>query len=128
MANNIEPVIRHLKPAHHRSVIGVYTMEISPRDKYGNLYLNTIVNQTTKFTKLYAKSEKSAVTTATSLFQYMCTFGIFDIIMTEPGSDFKSEVVAHLTKWFGMRHVFSLVERHESCGVEGTHKHTNHVG
>ena len=44
------------------------------------------------------------------------------MLMTDPGSDFKSEVAGHLTRWFGMDHMFSLVDRHESCGVEGTGK------
>ncbi|KAJ1385956.1 hypothetical protein B484DRAFT_461164, partial [Ochromonadaceae sp. CCMP2298] len=31
-------------------------------------------------------------------------------------------VVEQLTQWYGIRHRFSLVDRHESCGVEGTNK------
>ena len=33
-----------------------------------------------------------------------------------------SQVVKHLNDWFGIRHVVSLVDRHESNGVEGTNK------
>jgi hypothetical protein len=33
-----------------------------------------------------------------------------------------NEVLSHLTRWFGIRHIFSLVDRHESNGVEGTNK------
>jgi hypothetical protein len=40
--------------------------------------------------------------------------------MTDPGGDFTSEVMGHLTRWFDMDHKSSLVDRHESCGVEGT--------
>ena len=47
--------------------------------------------------KLYAKPEKTAVSTATALFQYTCVYGLFDVLMTDPGSDFKSKMVAHLT-------------------------------
>ena len=122
MLDNLKPVVRHLKPPHHRSVIGCDTLEISPRDKFGNLYVDIIVNHSTKLVKLYAKPEKSAVSTATSLFLFMCAYGLFDVIMTDPGSDFKSEVVGHLVRWFGMLHVFSLIDRHESNGVEGTCK------
>ena len=50
----------------------------------------------------------------------MCAYGLFDVVMTDPGSDFKSEVVEHFVRWFGMLHVFSLIDRHESNGVEGT--------
>ena len=72
MVDNLSPVIRHLKPAlHHRSVIGgCDTLKISPRDKFGNFYTEIIVNHTANnLAKLYIKSEKTAVLTATSLFQ-----------------------------------------------------------
>jgi len=45
-----------------------------------------------------------------------------DSIMSDPGSEFTAEVVQSLHKWLGIRHVFSLVDRHESNGVEGTNK------
>ena len=92
------------------------------KDKAGNSYLDVVVNHFTKLVKLYPKSEKSAISTATSLFQFMCSYGVFGTILTDPGSDFKSEVITHLTRWFGMQHVFSLVDRHESNGVEGSNK------
>ena len=44
------------------------------------------------------------------------------MLMTDPGTDFTSEVMGHLTQWFGMDHKSSLVDRHESCCVEGTGK------
>ena len=122
MLDNLKPVVRHLKPPHHRSVIGCDTQEKSPRDKFGNLYIDIIVNHSSKLAKLYAKPEKTAVLTASSLFLFMCAYGLFDVIMTDPGSDFKSEVVEHLVRWFGMLHVFSLIDRHKSNGVEGTCK------
>ena len=56
------------------------------------------------------------------LFHHFCTFGLFDEIWSDPGSDFMSEVVKLLNQWFGIRHVVSLVDRHQSNGVEGTNK------
>ena len=44
------------------------------------------------------------------------------MIMSDPGSDYTSEVFSHLVRWFGMNHLFSLVDRHESNGVEGSNK------
>lgn len=55
-------------------------------------------------------------------FHHFCTFGLFDEIWSDPGADFMSEVVNQLNAWFGIRHVVSLVDRHESNGVEGTNK------
>jgi hypothetical protein len=39
-------------------------------------------------------------------------------IHSDPGSDLKSSLVTYLNKYLGMEHVFSLVDRHESNGVE----------
>ena len=125
MADSLEPLVRHLKPEHNRSVVGYDTLEVSPRDKFGNLYLYVIVNHFTKFVNLYPKQDKNAIsTTALSLFQYFCAKGICDVLMTDPGSDLKSEVIAHLIRYSGMDHRISLVDRHESNGVEGTNKQT----
>ena len=59
---------------------------------------------------------------ALALFQFFSTYGVFEELISDPGSDLTSEVVKHLTDWYGIRHVFSLVDRHESNGVEGTNK------
>ena len=89
-------------------------MEELPWDKYGNLCIDIIVNHA----HCEAGTEKTAVFTTTAVFQFMCSYKLFDVLITDPGSDFKSEV----TKWFDMEHIFSLVDRHESCGIKGTGK------
>jgi hypothetical protein len=81
-----------------------------------------IVNLFSKYAALYPVPAHDAVTLATALFQYYCTYGVTERIISDPGSDLTAEVVDHLNKWFGVRHTFSLVGRHESNGVEGTNK------
>jgi hypothetical protein len=122
MVDFIEPVVRHLKPSHRRSVIGVDTLSITPADKDGNCILTVIVVHFTKLTALYPGKKHDALTTATALFLFCCSYGMFDSIISDPGSEFMNEVIDHLTRWFSIRHVFSLVDRHESNGVEGTNK------
>jgi len=97
-------------------------LAITPQDKYGNNNLVVVVVHMTKLTAIYPTKDYSAVTLATCLFQFFCTYGIFDEIYMDPGSDMKSELLHHLHKWLGIRQVFSLVDRHESNGVEGTNK------
>jgi hypothetical protein len=63
-----------------------------------------------------------ATTIATALFVFFCTFGLYDELWSDPGSDLMSRVVAQLNQWLGVKHVFSLVDRHQSNGVEGTNK------
>ena len=59
---------------------------------------------------------------AQNLFTYYTTWGIYDEIITDPLSDILSDAVITLNKWLGIRHVISLVGRHQSNGVEGTNK------
>ena len=45
-------------------------------------------------------------------------------MMTDPGSDIKSEIISHLIRYFGVDHRSSLIDRHESCELVGTNKET----
>lgn len=122
LVDTIDPVVKTLKPPHHRSTIGMDTLTVTPIDKHGHKYILVVSNHMTKFVYLYPLAHHDAVSVAQSLFHYLCTFGLVDNIQTDPGSEFDNEVIRHLTKWFGIRHTFSLVDRHESNGVEGTNK------
>jgi hypothetical protein len=52
----------------------------------------------------------------------MITYGVSDVLITDPGSNIDSEVVKLLLGWFGIRLQMSLVNRHQSSGVERTHR------
>lgn len=117
-ADMLPAVNRNLKVPHARHTVGVDTLTITPRDKVGNEYLVVIVNQFTKFVAIFPVADKLALTLARCLLQFFCSFGKFDRIISDPGSDLTSEVVAALNKWVGIDHTFSLVDRHESNGVE----------
>eukprot|EP01037_Dinobryon_pediforme_P018834 gene18834-19149_t len=62
--------------------------------------------------------EHDAETVANCLLQFFATYGLFDCLISDPGSEFTNHVVAHLHKYLGVLHRFSLVARHESNGVE----------
>ena len=50
------------------------------------------------------------------------TYGITDVLITDPGSNINSEVVKLLLTWFGVRLRLSIVGRHQSNMVERTHR------
>ena len=93
-----------------------------PADSMGNCNCIVLVDHFSKLVSAYPAKDYDALTAATALFQHMCTFGLYDEIISDPGSDFMSQMVASLNAWFGIRHKVSLVDRHESNGVEGTNK------
>jgi len=122
MEYSVQPIYRTLQAAHKRKSIGVDLLTITPTDKNGNKYLIVIVVLATKLVNVYPTAEKGALDMATALFKFFATFGVYEDLVSDPGSDLTSEVVDHLLQWYGIRHVFSLVDRHESNGVEGTNK------
>ena len=122
MTDALQPVYRTLQSGQKRRMVGVDTLTVTPTDKYGNTYIIVIVVHATKLVFLHPAPNKSAEETALALFRFFSQYGVYEYLISDPGSDLMSEVVEHLVKWLGMRHIFSLVDRHESNGVEGTNK------
>lgn len=120
MNDGLAPLVRHLKPPHARYIIGVDTLTVTPTDKSGNTYIVVVINLFTKLVGLYPTANHDAQSTASAIFQYFCSYGLVSALITDPGSEFMNEVISHLTSWLGLRHFFSLVDRHESNGVEST--------
>ena len=122
MSGTFKPIYRTLKSLDKRHAVGVDTLTITPADKHGNQYINVVVVHTTKLVALYPSATKGALDMALALFKFFSTYGVYEQLVSDPGSDLTSEVVDHLTSFYGVRHVFSLVDRHESNGVEGTNR------
>ena len=121
-ADTINPIVRTLKPPHQRALIGADTLTITPVDKQGRRYLINIVVLLSKLVYLYPAASNDAKTVATAIFLFCCYYGMFDSLITDPGNEFDNAVVQHLNAWFGISHRFSLVDRHESNGVEATNR------
>ena len=73
-----------------------------------------------KFVWATPANEYTAHAITAALFTFFCTFGKCDELWSDSGSDLMVEVVQKLSEW--IRRVMSLVDRHESFGVEGTNE------
>ena len=118
--SSLPEMIRSLKPDHYRRRVGVDHVTVTPRDELGNGCIVLIVEHFAHFPQCWPAPDYSSETTAIALFKHFCTFGLFDELISDPGSAFMSDVVKHLNHYLGIRHVVSLVERHESNGCECT--------
>lgn len=118
----IQPLVRTLKPEHHRAMVGIDTLAMTPTDKHGNNCITVVVNHFTKLTGLYPAKDHTAQSAATALFKYICSYGSFDAIISDPGTEFINDVMKCLTAWLGIHHNISIVDRHESNGVERTNR------
>jgi hypothetical protein len=121
MQDALVPVIRHLKTDRPRRVVGCDHLSMET-DKNGNTGLYIIRDHFSKIVYLHPTKERNAIALATALFSFAVTYSVFDFLISDPGSEFTSETIECLNKWFGIHHRFSLVDRHESNGVEGGNK------
>ncbi len=122
MVDNIRPITKHLKPDHLHAAIGADVLTVTPADELGNSCLIVIVNHFTKLVYLYPAVSHTAIAMATALFVYVSNYGLVDVLYSDPGSDLMSEAVQQLNTWLGIRHKVSIVDRHQSNGVEGSNK------
>jgi hypothetical protein len=122
MDHTIPVEILHLKQPHYRAQIGVDTLTVTPTDKYGNNVLIVTVEHFSKFISLYACDDHSAINMAKAMFIHYCTYGRFENVLTDPGSDMMSSTIVLLQSFLGVNKKVSLVDHHPSNGVEPSNK------
>ena len=117
-ANTIPPMYRTIKT--RSKAIGIDHTSVTPADtSEGYDHLTVIVDLVTGMTRMYPRRELTAEGTAECVIDFVITYGLYTEWHTDPGSDFMSEVMRLVTKYLGLEtHVVSLVDRHESNGVE----------
>ena len=116
----LEPVVKNLKPPHRRSRVGIDTFHCSPPDKEQHVCIHVVVNHFTNFVALYPSIDHTAVGMARALFRFFTTYGLYDEIASDPGSNLTADITEELIRLFGTNHRFGLVGVHTSSGVEGT--------
>jgi len=114
-------ITRTLKPQTYRRRVGIDHISISKEpDKNGNTCAIILVEHFSHFPQVYAVKDYSADTVIATMLEHFSRFGVFDEIISDPGSSFLSDVVNKYNELMGMRHIVSLVGRHESNGCEGS--------
>jgi hypothetical protein len=112
MQDALSPTIRTLKPPHARSAIGIDAVEITPHSVDGYTHINVIVNLFTKHVFLHAVKGASGLSLANSVWKYWSLFGHTDSIISDLGPDLNSAMFKQLCSYMGMRHAFSIANRH----------------
>jgi len=128
MSSRLVPIVRHLKTVNPGKVVGLDFLSVN-LDKYGNAGAYVFRDHFTKFVYILPAASHDASLAALAIFSYCVLYGACDVLMTDPGSDLTSKAVAQVNVWFGIHHRLSLVDRHESNGVEGANKQIlRHLG
>ncbi len=117
------PILKSLRAENHRSVIAWDTLEVA-LNANGDRYLIVVVNLFTKFVHLYPSKTKTAKDIAMCILQYFASYGLMDILHSDPGSEFNNEVVTVLLEWLGVGQSVTLVNNPQADGVERANKET----
>jgi hypothetical protein len=71
---------------------------VSPPDQDGFKYIHVIKLMPSRVVGLYPSKDLSAESLALALFQFFITFGVVDVLVTDPGSNINSEVAFGLVR------------------------------
>ena len=116
--NKLTARYRTVKSMQFRKAIGIDHVTITPKSNEGYKGITVIVNMFSGEAELYPYKELTGEHDCRCLHDYFSRNGVFDEIRTDPGADFKSKILESLERWYGINHVFSITDRHESNGVE----------
>ena len=117
----LNPITRNLKVPSPRCMIGIDYLELT-LDMFGNKGVYVIKDHFTLLAYIYPTPEKDTSNAALAIFSFCVLYGKSGGIISDPGSEFTSAGLAQLNSWFGIEPRFSLVDRHESNGVENTNR------
>ncbi len=92
MADSLPPPIRGIDPDHPRVYCGYDTLYVSPADQEGYQYIHVFKLLPSRLVGLYPAKDLTAESLATAIFQFFTTYGVTEVIMTDPGSNINSRV------------------------------------
>ena len=118
MNDRFQPLLRANHVEHHRQMIGIDGLTITPADIHGMAYAYVIKVFATKLVAIYPTKSHNAQDVVRSLYAFRCTYGHYETVASDPGCDLTTEGVQQYLVWSGQTHRTSLVDRHESNGVE----------
>jgi len=95
---------------HARAVTHVDILRL-PEDKEGNAYAYVFVNAFTKYTLIFRAKDKPAQHAATAILQHASIVGLTQIIWSDNGSEFISEIFTAVAKAMGSTWQYTLAYR-----------------
>jgi hypothetical protein len=101
-----------------RAAVCIDRVSISPTSKKGNTTAIVIADLFTRLAKVYASSEYTSESVANALKDFLITYGSYDVLQSDPGSDILGGAVDTINARWKLKRKISLVDRHESNGNE----------
>lgn len=117
------PLQRHFIPTRPMQYVSVDIIGKLPTTAKNNSYAITFLDHFTKYLKIYPMQDQTAKTTADKLYKFICTFGTPEMLLSDLGSNFKSELFQTVANRLGIKKLYTTPLHPSSNGQnEVTHK------
>ena len=111
--------VRTLKAnARPRSAVCIDRVTITPESANGYKTAIVIADLFTRLVRVYPVKEYDSASVADCLKDWIITYGAYDVVQSDPGSDILGGAVDAINHRWKMTRKVSLVDRHESNGNE----------
>ncbi len=97
--------------------LNIDTIGPMPADNDGFTYVIVVIDTFTRWVELYRAKDTSANSAANALLQHIGRYGTPMEILTDQGSQYKNEMLAHLNHMLGVQHTFATAYSHEENGI-----------
>ena len=111
MNDKFPPLLRANHVDHHRQMIGIDGLTITPVDIHGKSYAYVIKVFATKLVAIYPTTTHTAMDVARSLYAFRCTYGHYETVASDPGCDLTAEGVQQYLQWAGQIDTSQMVWR-----------------
>ena len=111
------PIQRNFIPTRPMEFVSCDFIGKLKQTNNGNSYILSFIDHFTKFMKLYAVPDQSAVTTSEKFLDFICTFGVPDKLLTDKGTQFTSDLFKRLCTRFGVVKLYTTPLNPKCNGV-----------
>ena len=89
-----------------------------PTSSHGNKYILVIIDRFTRYAEAVAVKDTSAKTTSEAIIErVICRYGLPDVLLSDRGSGFTSELFTHLLKALSIKHIRTTAYHPSSNGA-----------
>ena len=113
-----EPILRVIHTDNPFTTVSIDGIPMTPTDNSGNTTINIVKNMGTHMVSYIASKQGSAAAAADALLLTRLRQGHFNTIISDPGSDFTSNIVKSFNNYIDAEHRLTLVERPQASGIE----------
>lgn len=117
------PIQRNLIPERPGQVVSIDFVGKLPRTAQNKQYIMVVIDHFTRYMKLYAMEDQTAINTADKLYEYITQFGRMEFLLTDCGTNFTAQLFKTTAEKLGIEKLYTTPYHPQTNGAnEASHK------